>query len=78
MVQDACVFEVALVRLLADRGVARDVGARGRAFVERHRGAARRTVDVLKEVIDEGRGVQARAAPPEGRFRERTVSRVRI
>ncbi len=56
MVQDAAGLRPAIGRLLADPTASRAMGEKGRAFVERHRGAARRTAEVLAEVVEPGTG----------------------
>jgi 3-deoxy-D-manno-octulosonic-acid transferase len=52
MVADAAALGTSLAKLLRDRDGARRMGERGREFVESHRGAAKRTVEVLKELLE--------------------------
>jgi len=75
-IPDAAALEPAVRRVLADGEVARAFGERASAFVARHRGAAKRTVEVLVETIrgagalvppGESTHPPAQAAPAEGR-----------
>jgi 3-deoxy-D-manno-octulosonic-acid transferase len=64
-VADAAALAPALERILADGARAASMGASAQAFVARHRGAARRTVEVLVEAIGAPSGGAARRAAPE-------------
>ncbi|MDX1568530.1 MAG: hypothetical protein R3223_12060, partial [Longimicrobiales bacterium] len=48
----------ALEGWLGDPARRRDAGDRARAYIEKHRGAARRTVELVDDVLDERRSGQ--------------------
>lgn len=51
-VTDGNALTTAVLALFADQGGRRDLGARGRALLERHRGAATRTIDEIAAVLE--------------------------